>query len=104
MTFIILFFTIPIILVLLSIWYYNFYLLRKEKDKKSLSGILKKKLEKENKKAKQKQVLKYPQFIPFYEWHGFLNGLHPESLKWYLTNGKQGIKPKRWNNERTKTK
>jgi transposase len=47
-------------------------------------------------KKENEKKSKYPQFIPFYKWHGFLPGLHPQNRRWVLTNGKEGVKPKRW--------
>lgn len=44
----------------------------------------------------EKKFEKYPKFIPFYEWHGFLKGLQSENRKYVLSGGKIGIKPKRW--------
>jgi hypothetical protein len=42
------------------------------------------------------KLSKFPKFIPFYEWHGFRKGLHHENRLYFDTNGKKGVKPKKW--------
>jgi hypothetical protein len=47
-------------------------------------------------KAENKKANTYPKFIPFYEWHGFIKGLHHENRSFVLTEGKKGKKPNKW--------
>jgi hypothetical protein len=72
------------------------FISQKRKLKKPLDGLSTKAKKIESKTDQEKIRGQYPVFIPFYEWHGFINGLHPENRKWVLSNGKQGVKPNRW--------
>jgi hypothetical protein len=50
------------------------------------------------KPKENKDGFKYPEFIPFYQWHGFWRGLHWENRLFYSSKGKYGRCPKNFDN------